>query len=114
MRKYDYLVPIVFLLFAFMLSSLLLKNKTFQNSKINNQNSTNKTRINNNNSNEFNKSKNLNVPFIFNEGQINNNVKYYAKTFAGSMFITDEGHMYYSMPIIKGEQIYRTYHLKKV
>lgn len=113
MRKYDYLVPIVFLLFAFMLSSLLLKNKTFQNSKINNQNSTNKTRINNNNSNEFNKSKNLNVPFIFNEGQINNNVKYYAKTFAGSMFITDEGHMYYSMPIIKGEQIYRTISFKE-
>ncbi len=39
------------------------------------------------------------VPFIKNQGQIHNDdVQFYAKTFAGTLFITRENHLVYSLP----------------
>ena len=49
----------------------------------------------------------LNIPFIENKGQIDKEVKYYAKTFAGDVFVTDKGEIVYSIPeyeIIKQDQ----------
>ncbi len=41
--------------------------------------------------------KKLHVPFIANEGQADEQVKYYAKTFAGSVFVTKDGEIVYSL-----------------
>jgi hypothetical protein len=39
------------------------------------------------------------VPFIKNQGQIaNDNVQFYAQTFAGTIFVTKESHLVYSLP----------------
>jgi large repetitive protein len=48
----------------------------------------------------------LRMPFIENRGQTDSRVKYYAKTFAGTVFVTDEGKIVYSLPVKeKGRQI---------
>jgi hypothetical protein len=48
----------------------------------------------------------LRVPFIENRGQTDSRVKYYAKTFAGTVLVTDEGKIVYSLPVKeKGRQI---------
>jgi hypothetical protein len=38
------------------------------------------------------------IPFIANQGQFDEKVRYYAKTFGGTVFITDEGQWIYSLP----------------
>lgn len=40
----------------------------------------------------------LNVPFIPNHGQLNSQVRYYAKTLGGTVFVTHDGKMVYSLP----------------
>lgn len=45
------------------------------------------------------KTQKLQMPFIANEGQINNNqVRFHANTFGGSIFITKDGEIVYSLP----------------
>jgi hypothetical protein len=39
------------------------------------------------------------IPFISNEGQLDENVKYYAQTFSGTVFITENGEIFYSFPM---------------
>lgn len=39
------------------------------------------------------------IPFIVNEGQYNEDVKFYAKTFSGMVFITKNGEIVYSLPM---------------
>ena len=47
----------------------------------------------------LNKAYTLKIPFIENKGQIKDeNVKYYAKTFGGAVFVTKEGKLVYSLP----------------
>ena len=43
----------------------------------------------------------LQVPFIANEGQANEEVSFYAKTFGGTLYVTNKGEMVYSMPLIE-------------
>src|SRR3990167_7483305 len=44
------------------------------------------------------KTKKLQIPFIANNGQVDKQVKYYAKTFGGTVFVTKEGEIVYSLP----------------
>jgi hypothetical protein len=44
------------------------------------------------------------MPFIDNEGQIQDErVRFYAKTFAGSVYVTNQGEMVYSLPMVEAE-----------
>ena len=48
----------------------------------------------------------LNMPFIANQGQIKDErVRFYAKTFGGSVFITPNGEMVYSFPWLNQNRI---------
>ena len=40
----------------------------------------------------------LQVPFIANEGQVDESVAFYAKTFGGTVFVTKNGEIVYSLP----------------
>ena len=40
----------------------------------------------------------LQIPFISNEGQMGEKVKFYANTFGGTVFVTNEGEIVYSLP----------------
>ncbi len=44
------------------------------------------------------KTQKLQMPFIANNGQLDETVKFYAKTFAGSVFVTNDGEIVYSLP----------------
>lgn len=44
------------------------------------------------------KAQNLHVPFIANEGQVDDQVRYYAKTFSGTVYVTREGEIMYALP----------------
>ena len=44
------------------------------------------------------KMKGLHMPFIANDGQMDGQVAYYAKTFGGMVFVTKEGGIVYSLP----------------
>ena len=50
----------------------------------------------------LNKLSSLKIPFIENKGQINESVSYYAKTFGGTVFITQKGRLIYNLPAEKG------------
>ena len=61
--------------------------------------------INNENHNNKNlAAKQLSIPFITNEGQCHEKVKFYAKTFGGTVFVTQNGEIYYSLPKIKNSK----------
>ncbi|RCV64734.1 Beta-propeller repeat-containing protein [Methanophagales archaeon] len=56
----------------------------------------------------------LQIPFIENEGQINDeSVKYYAQTFGGTVFITEEGELVYSLPKYEEEKAVEGWVLKE-
>jgi len=42
----------------------------------------------------------IRLPFIANEGQINEDTSFYARTFGGTVFITRKGEIVYSLPRI--------------
>ena len=44
------------------------------------------------------KTQKLQMPFIANDGQVDNQVAFYAKTFGGTVFVTKEGEIVYSLP----------------
>ena len=44
------------------------------------------------------KTKKLQIPFIANEGQMDEQVKFYANTFGGTVFVTKDGEIVYSLP----------------
>lgn len=48
------------------------------------------------------KTKGLHIPFIANKGQVNKRVKFYASTFGGTVFVTKDGQIVYSLPIFSG------------
>ena len=46
----------------------------------------------------------LGIPFIPNQGQVDKRVKFYAKTFGGTIFVTKNGEIVYFLPKIGGER----------
>ena len=48
---------------------------------------------------------NLHIPFIVNEGQVDSRVTHYARTFGGTVFITDQGDIVYALPAVEGQDI---------
>jgi hypothetical protein len=46
----------------------------------------------------------LHIPFLLNRGQVDKRVKYYARTFGGTVFVTEAGEMFYSLPKKDGEE----------
>ena len=44
------------------------------------------------------KTQKLHMPFIANDGQVNEEVAFYAKTFGGTVFVTKDGEIVYSLP----------------
>lgn len=44
------------------------------------------------------------VPFVANEGQVDENVKFYAKTFGGTVFVTKDGKIVYNLPFYEKEK----------
>ena len=44
------------------------------------------------------KTKKLQIPFIANNGQVDERVKFYAKTFGGTVFVTKDGEIVYALP----------------
>ncbi|MBF8276211.1 MAG: hypothetical protein HW390_1284 [Candidatus Brocadiaceae bacterium] len=49
------------------------------------------------------KTKTLQMPFIANNGQVDEQVRFYAKTFGGTVFVTKDGEIVYSLPEGRGE-----------
>jgi len=45
----------------------------------------------------------LHIPFIENRGQVHQDVAYYARTFAGTLFVTDDGELVLTVPAAEGE-----------
>lgn len=50
------------------------------------------------------KTQKLQMPFIANAGQINGRVKYYVRTFGGSVYVTKDGEIVYSLPKFEGKK----------
>ena len=46
----------------------------------------------------------LHIPFIANQGQTDESVAFYAKTFGGTVFVTKEGEIFYSLPKIDDKE----------
>src|SRR3990170_7530430 len=44
------------------------------------------------------KTKKLQMPFVANNGQVDKQVKYYANTFGGTVFVTKDGEIVYALP----------------
>ncbi len=44
------------------------------------------------------------IPFVANEGQMDENVKFYAKTFGGTVFVTRDGKIVYNLPFYENEE----------
>jgi len=51
------------------------------------------------------KTRTLQMPFIANNGQADEQVKFYAKTFGGTVFVTKEGEIVYSLPEGSGRDV---------
>jgi hypothetical protein len=47
----------------------------------------------------------LSIPFTQNLGQTDKQVKFYANTFGGTVFVTGKGEIVYSLPKIKGDEV---------
>jgi hypothetical protein len=47
----------------------------------------------------------LHIPFINNQGQTDEKVKFYARTFGGTIFVTKKGELVYSLPKVEGRNV---------
>jgi len=55
----------------------------------------------------------LQIPFIANQGQSDREMKFYARTFAGTVFVTETGKLVYSLPKLEGRKQTRGVVLKE-
>jgi len=46
----------------------------------------------------------LSIPFVANQGQMDKQVKFYANTFGGTVFVTETGEIVYSLPKADGDR----------
>src|SRR5262249_34999299 len=46
----------------------------------------------------------LQIPFVANQGQSDKEMKFYARTFAGTVFVTETGKLVYSLPKADGRE----------
>jgi hypothetical protein len=83
-RVYAFAIPAVILLAVFLVPSLL----------------TNQSSVTNKPSKEdvLHKMQRIQIPFIANDGQVDEQVDFYAKTFGGTVFVTKEGEIVYALP----------------
>src|SRR3990167_4079738 len=51
------------------------------------------------------KTKKLQMPFIANNGQTDEKVKFYANTFGGTVFVTKDGEIVYALPASKSGEL---------
>ena len=51
------------------------------------------------------KTQTLRMPFIANNGQMDEQVRFYAKTFGGTVFVTKDGEIVYSLPDGRGRDV---------
>lgn len=49
------------------------------------------------------KTKSLQIPFVANDGQTDERVRFYANTFGGTVFVTKDGEIVYALPEVKSE-----------
>jgi hypothetical protein len=56
------------------------------------------------NSKTLTKIQKLGIPFILNQGQTDKRVKFYARTFGGTVFVTEKGEIMYSLPKVDQER----------
>jgi len=55
----------------------------------------------------------LQIPFIANQGQSDKEMKFYARTFAGTVFVTEAGELVYSLPKVEGKERVKAVVLKE-
>ena len=51
------------------------------------------------------KTRKLQIPFIANNGQMDEQVRFYAKTFGGTVFVTKDGEIVYALPDGRGRDV---------
>src|SRR3990167_1707261 len=83
-RVWAFAIPAVILLAVFLVPSLL----------------TSQSKVMDKPSKEdvAHKMQSIQIPFVANNGQVNAQVKFYANTFGGTVFVTKEGEIVYSLP----------------
>ncbi len=91
MKKFGFVIPVIFALAVFLTGIVLAAVHAGESRQVNDVSAPVKPEI-------TQKMKKLHVPFIANEGQADEGVKYYANTFAGSVFVTKDGEIVYSLP----------------
>ena len=52
----------------------------------------------------YQKLRNLRIPFITNQGQMDEQVRFYARTFSGTVYVTEEGKVVYELPTTKDKK----------
>src|SRR3990167_131564 len=83
-RIWAFAIPAVILLAVFLVPSLLTRQSSVMDKP---------------SKEEFaRKTKKLQIPFIANNGQVDKQVKYYANTFGGTVFVTKDGEIVYALP----------------
>jgi hypothetical protein len=55
----------------------------------------------------------IRIPFVANQGQSDRRVRFYAPTFGGTVFVTEDGEIIYSLPRIEDRQIENELALKE-
>ena len=83
-RVWSFAIPAVILLAVFLVPSLLTSQSAVMDKP--------------SKEDVAHKMQSIQIPFVANNGQVDDRVKFYAKTFGGTVFVTKEGEIVYSLP----------------
>ena len=89
-RVWAFAIPAVILLAVFLVPSLLTSQ-----SKVMDKPSKEEV---------AHKMQSIQIPFVANNGQVDKQVKYYANTFGGTVFVTKDGEIVYSLPKFENKE----------